>query len=153
MAAEREARLAAAWKISGMVNAPPLQKAAPRLPASRMYSHRPASPQMAPQMEPNVPSTDAVGAFIAWQLAQGDKAKGKHKAPPHPIPPGLGAQGQGKGLGGDPFVLRARGAGRGGSRERHDPRDRYNKRNRYERDDREEYVPRAPGRPPASAVQ
>ena len=111
MAAERGARFAAAWKSSDMANAPPLQKAAPRPPASGMYSHRQTSPQMAPQMEPHVPLADAVGAFIAWQLAQGDKGKGKYKAPPSlPIPPGMGAQGQGGGPGWRP--LRAASAER-----------------------------------------
>ena len=93
MAAERAARLAAAWGRS-----PELQKAAAKAPppAPAPYTFLPKSPPITPQAEPPMPSAEVVGAFIAWQLAQAGKdqvakGKGKQKAQPFsPLPHGWG---------------------------------------------------------------
>ena len=75
MAAEREARLFAAWR----------EQVVP------------------PQAQPPMPTTEAVAAIIPWQARQaeadkGNKGKGKQMAAP-PLPPGVGNEGQGQGLG------------------------------------------------------
>ena len=106
MAAEREARIAAAW---GEQMAPPK-----------------ASPPM--------PTAEALQAFVDWQARQaeadkGGKGKGKQMAAPSPFPQAWGTKGKGKGSGGDPFL--PRNIGRGASRERR--RDSA-KRTRHDRD-------------------
>ena len=94
-----------------------MPKATPRPLASGVNSHFPVSPQMAPQMAPPMPNADAVGAFIAWQLAHGDKGKGKGP-PVTPFPQVWGHKSKGKAQSADPFrpmVTRYSGKDSGGA--------------------------------------
>jgi len=134
MAAERAARLAAAWGSS-----PQLQRAAA---ANEPHSYLPKSPPITPHVEPPMPSAEAVEAFVAWQATQAGKDKGKGKPKPQPfaaLPVGWGQKGKGKGLHGEQLAPRPPSVGRGHSRDRHHSRGRepYGKRSRDEmRDDR-----------------
>ena len=107
LAAEREARIAAAW------------------------SEQTARPKASP-----VPTAEALEAFIAWQARQAEaqaakgKGKGKQMAAPAPFPQAWGTKGKGKASGGDPFLPMTH-LGRGASRERR--RDSA-KRTRHDRD-------------------